>query len=664
MFSTFDECAPYVVAMVAVIAAVSLLRMWKNRIYHTDTIIALVGVGLGIVITFINLVYSNQYLITLGPILTFICLFYLSYREQLLSPPAPPLFVLPPNILRIIGIIFWMLTAIIVILYYHAPVYTRSVPFFVLIALCIVLLGFEALYAKPKGNIQVFGMFIKIIFLSLILRASAYYISPFPVGQDPWAHTEYVKNFLNFGYLEVGNYHRGTGVTDYYVGYPIMHLYAVSTDLICNLCVKDSMFIVGVVLTVSTVFVFLIVKHLVNNVNMALFSMLLINFADFHIQWSIQIISMTFGIAVFTILIYAIVSNWKKPHIFYPALMLVCMSLLVWTHTVSTFVALTSLFVIFIAGLVYPVVYNVEKGGKNMVPIAIITFFIIILMFKWLDPSYLFLENILKGLVDSVSAEAEFLGRAEIKSDVNGLIGDLSNIIGFLMLVTFGILGSLSCLSDRYINKAKFSLILMICALFFVFFVFPLFGLRNIVPYRWPAFIYVVLVLFVTIGLVTVLNLIRHSTSRRLFLFTVLFIISIFMTTNFVTNLDSPIFGKDQATRSFLHDSEICICLNAIDYSDFDVVTDDYMVFRPLMTLKPSSSSKLFKFLPSGEVDWDYLHNKMILWRKQTLDGGVSLSSENALPTSLGSGFKHGLDRQFDAFYDVGSVKAYLGKGS
>ncbi len=61
----------------------SYLSLWSRD--HPDVIAAIVGLLLGTVISFLNFIYSNAYLIAMGPLLAGACLLYLVFRRKWLT---------------------------------------------------------------------------------------------------------------------------------------------------------------------------------------------------------------------------------------------------------------------------------------------------------------------------------------------------------------------------------------------------------------------------------------------------------------------------------------------------------------------------------------------------------------------------------------------------
>ena len=668
----FKEIAPYVIIATLIICAVIAIKIKKEDILTTDGIFSITGFALGLFITSLNLIYSNNYMISLGPLLAIACLLYLRFRTKILTGGTDfnLNFNFSSKTLKIINIFYWLCISVALLSYHQAPPYYRPPIFFFSISLGAALLGLEILASKFKDNFNVFRTISKILFISLILRASAYFISPYPVGIDPWTHAKYIENFLHYHQVMVP-----PDFEEYYCNYPLAHLLACAANLIGNISIKESMFIIGAVLALSTIFVYLFVKKITNNTNLALLSMLLLNFADFHIQWSIEVIAMTFGIAIYAIIIYLILKTKEKHQLIYTALLILFLFVIIWTHTISSFIALISVICLYIGSLVYSGIYekgkykelvrilkkprkywnvskkHIKNGAERVVnqntlvvSLSFCVIFTVLLVFHWMDPTYPFIESITIGLVNSLTAEAEFLGRETLPTVAESelaerweMIPKILNILGFLIYVFLGILGTLYCLSKKYADKTKFSLIFMLIILYSVFFAFPLFGIRNIVPYRWPAFIYVSFVLFVGIGLTGLLSILKGKRQMIAFVIVVLFITSFFMITNFVTDMDSPVYGGDVNPKRVWTESERTISKSVRNYYD-GIIT-----FGSLT--------------PDGNIDWSYMNNKLVIWRKMSLTRPIKVSGCYMF---LGNEFKNHLDGNFSCIYDTGAARAYL----
>ena len=81
----FKEIAPYVITATVIICTLIAIKIKKEDILTTDGIFSVAGFALGLFITSLNLIYSNNYLISLGPLLAIACLLYLRFRTKILT---------------------------------------------------------------------------------------------------------------------------------------------------------------------------------------------------------------------------------------------------------------------------------------------------------------------------------------------------------------------------------------------------------------------------------------------------------------------------------------------------------------------------------------------------------------------------------------------------
>jgi len=89
----FKEIAPYVITATVIICALIAIKIKKEAILTTDGIFAVAGFMLGLFITSLNLIYSNNYLISLGPLLAIACLLYLRFRAKILTSSTEKLYL-------------------------------------------------------------------------------------------------------------------------------------------------------------------------------------------------------------------------------------------------------------------------------------------------------------------------------------------------------------------------------------------------------------------------------------------------------------------------------------------------------------------------------------------------------------------------------------------
>ena len=491
MFSTYNDLVPIVILLILALSFVIGLNITRESLKGIDSILAVLGFLFGLFMTLMNLVYTNHALFLLSPVIAISCLLYLRYRSEFKEPLSRALLQISNQNSTILSIVWWSLISAALVTYYLSEIYTRHPLFFILISGAVAVLGVQIITSRDSNKAITLIVIVKILFLSLILRASAYFISPYPVGSDSWAHREYISYFIDFGRTAVP-----PDFSFYYVSYPIAHLHAACTSLLTSISPQDAIFVLGVILTLSTIVTFLIVKVVTGNVPLALLSMLLLNFTDVQIQWSIQVIAMSFAIAIYAFIIFFALKIYLKPEdkIKYLPFMLVFLGIIVWVHTISAFITLVSLFALVTGYILYEILQNqnvlpFQSQSAQLMMFPLI-FLAIIMIYHWMDPAFSFFDWTFGELVRSLSMEAEFLGATTL-SNIRGRWEELLRPAGFCLYALFGIIGTLYCSSHKEQAKKYFPLICLVFILFFVRYAFPIFGMRNIVPDRWPAFVFI-----------------------------------------------------------------------------------------------------------------------------------------------------------------------------
>lgn len=647
----FKDIAPFIVLITSFICILILKGTKKRDISTIDGVFAVIGSLLGFSITMLNLVYSNNYLITIGPLMTIACLLYLRFRSKFTTEEKNLTLDLDTKTLKLIKILYWIcIPAALLTLQYTVPYYRPPI-FFIIISIATTMLGLEILGSKSIEGSKIFRIMFKVILISFIIRNSAYYISPYPIGSDPWDHAELINDVLTYGTSNLQNIH------PYYSNYPLMHLQASIVSLVGNMSVKESMLIIGIILTLSTLFFYLLVKDITGNIKLALLSTLLLNFSDFHIQWSVQIIAMTFGIAIYALLLYLIMKDEKESPT-YTLIFILIFFVIIWTHTVTSFITLISIISLYVGSIIYKKIYQKNLSEKRLYDYRFCILYIVLLLIHWMDPKYPFFEIIINNLIRSLTIEADFLGRETTLSDLD-FSNSIINISGFLIYFFFGVIGSLYTLTKQNIDKRKFSLIFMLFILYFVFFVFPAMGMRNIMPNRWPAFIYTGFILFVGTGIIQFTHILRNKNHRIFFMVLILFFSSFLMTTNFSANMDSPIYGQNINRILVWKQSEMTVFEKTSGIYSGPIVTDLQTRGKPFEVYIKNHVS-VYKLTEENEIDWEYMNNKLVIWREISLTRPIQVQGYRNPQVLLGNDFKNYLDENFNCVFNTRGARAYV----
>jgi hypothetical protein len=635
----------------------------KKNIYELDILVSMLGIFLGSFITYLNLLYTNEYLITIGPLMIFACIIYIRMHDKLLVENTKIERQISNEFLKMIKIVYWSSISIAIISYHQAIPYNRPLLFFIAIAFGVLSIGLEILETTTHNRNQVVTILSKIFILSALLRASAFFISPYPIGSDPWGHADLINEMVKLGSVKVPN----TFTSEYYTNYPLMHLLTAVFSILGNITLKESIALIGMILVLSTIFIYLLTKNITNSETYALFSVLLLNFADFHIKWSIEIIAMTFGIAMYTFLLYLITIEKKESIFLYNLFSILCIYIIIWTHTVSSFIALISV-VSFLIGIKFYQYIDKVKTNYSIVGYSFIMLFMVILLAHWMDPKYPILESITRGLVISMSSEMGFLNRYDVFSNNSqSTINSIIEVFGFITYIFYGIIGSLFSINKKNMNQNIFSLIFTLIILYFIFFIFPIMGLRNILPYRWPAFIYVSFVIFTGIGVINTKCLIKNKNIQIIFISSFLLITSFFMITNLSTNMDSPIYNENAVQDLVWKESEMSLYEHINNSYAGTILTDRHSLSTVLTEYLKTDENKsgVYLLTPEKQPVNSYMSDKIIIWRKNNLERPILcavVGFEGTHEIVLGKSFQKIMDENYNLICNTGEAKAYLGK--
>lgn len=658
--NTFNNLAPFVIIITLIICIIFGKNITKKDLFTIDGIFAFFGCIFGIFMTLLNLMYVSDDLFMLSPLIAITCIIYLRFRSIIFSNNLEFSFPLNNKTLRIINIFYWCFITLALISYIQSPVYHRSPLYFICISTCVSLVGILIVYSNVSTKIGVFNIYVKITLISLILSASAFFISSYPIGSDPWAHIEYINDYLQFNSLTVN------GATDrvgeYYLTYPMSHLFATTLSLITNLSARVSFYMIGVTLILSTIFTYLFVKEISNDSNIALFSLLLLSFADCHIQWTFQVIAMSFGLAIYSIIIYLMIKSYSinisaRHRPIYISLLVFFVFFIIWTHTISAFITLVTIFCLFIISLVDQKMFF-QKTHEKLGSLALCAVMTVTLISHWMNPNYSFFDAILIGISNSISAEVAFLDMG-FHSNIIGRYETLLLTFGFLIYTFFGIIGSLFTLSNFNHSVNKIRLFFTVLILYIIRYIFPIFGLRNIIPERWPSFIYVIFVLFITIGFFKIVFSIKSQKRQIASIFIILFVTSFFMVTDNETNLDSPIYGENVIQRLVWTDSEMSLFTRVNELYDNVIFADKQTNIRPFETYlyRDPHKVKTYPINNQGEINWEVMNKNLIIWRKSSLSRPISCSLGDML---LGYDFEEKLYDNFSCIYNTGEAKAFV----
>jgi hypothetical protein len=132
------------------------------------------------------------------------------------------------------------------------------------------------------------------------------------------------------------------------------------------------------------------------------------------------------------------------------------------------------------------------------------------------------------------------------------------------------------------------------------------------------------------------------------------------MITSFYTNTDSPIYAEETTLKLLWTESEMCMFRNINESYGGTIVSDLQTEIRPFRTYLQRENCVSYRLTPNGEIDWEYMKNKLIIWRGSSQTRPVQIGGKGKPTYLLGEQFKRIVELDYSKIYDVGESKAYI----
>ncbi|EJG06826.1 hypothetical protein Metli_0868 [Methanofollis liminatans DSM 4140] len=506
-----------------------------------DIITCILGLGGGAFIMGLYLKSPTVHLLTLGGALFFASLAYLILSRINDTRREDIHICKDKSTKNVLEAAFLILFAISLVTYHASE--NRTIFYFISISLCTGIVALLCAGVTKKRDVII--QIVNIIVLSLNIKLAKFYFFG-GSGVDYWIHLK-----MNEMLSQLGNIGVLSGKEQFF---PIMHIDVALTQIMLNLPVKGaSMISIILPLVISSICVYFIGRELFGE-KIGLLGMLIVNISDYQNWWGFAPQTTSYGAIIFFFSVFAIykLTNLKNKKNWLATAGILMFAMII-AHAISSFILFTALVGLITGSFLYTIIFS-EKG-KFFFP-ALMMIYAIGLMQHWFIAEYRadgppFFDQIVATLSTYVTEHAGFLNRPEAAPEYAALLPPLSeslvNNLGLALLIFLAVIGALYWLSFDFRSRTTFSILVCTTLLLGITFVFPLFGIRNIIPHRWFVFEYLFLAIMAAFAIIHI-SMLMSRKQQICVIFVVFTCLSFFMltaTSSNLANLDSPLWLKE-----------------------------------------------------------------------------------------------------------------------
>lgn len=398
---------------------------------------------------------------------------------------------------------FFAVLSLLVVQYHAAGFWRTDVVFYFTFSLYIL----AGSYIITGGRTPI--ALLLVFVAGLTTRITALYASSEYVGIDIYFHTKLIQSIVGEGTL------KGFATTKYFYA-PFYHIQAAQGQLLFDVGTKDALTFTTMlsVIIIPALVVFLVTKRFWSR-KIALLASLLYTGSDEAINWGVRLIPSSLGIAFFSISLLSLLLYYVKGDKRIFVVFVGAIAALMHTHQISLFISST-----LVLGFSLAIIAYTFQLPAKVAHILLFTGFAVQIDFmvtKYSGPagSTSLFQNVLGRLVTRLIG-AEISSRPEVAfpADPNISPGGAAamadiQLAGSALLLFFAILGALFWLHSHKGTIAMFVALCMgvgVTMLMVVTLVFPMIGIRSLIPSRWWAFTYILLTIFAAPGLVFFAN--------------------------------------------------------------------------------------------------------------------------------------------------------------
>jgi len=545
-------------------------------------------------------------------------------------------------------------------LYYRPFIY-----FTIIVFLCILVL--IQIYSVCTNSSLSAIILLEILLISINIKFGIIYEFTEIIGVDPIYHLNLAMNIVNTGFIPNGLQ---------YSAHPIMHILISVTKIISDIGNKNSLiFSIGFLVAILPPLFIFVTCNKIFTTQIALISSLFVSICNYLIWYGYMLFVTSLGIVYLCILLYFLISHNLK-HSISKTLLIVSYFIIVLLHPLTNMVCL---FVVALFVLISTFYLNKnDRNCKIIFKNNILLLFIILTLGYWIYSSTspgggfffdfvvstvfqkLRMEHSPESVIETPESVIE-TPESVIETSLSNVSGanEIINMVGVVPIFCFAVLGFLHTIRVKKNNNVTLSFVFIGFAIFTFAAVCQVFGFENILPERWFAFAYLLFSIPAALGF----QIINFSGCNKNILIIVqlfaIIIISFFMITSSIANMDSPLYSKDISLRIGMYDSEINALNTLLIHSDSAVITDMRHI-----SMKSCTSNKTLKYFTSN-FRFDMLtENDLVIVRNYVRNNRIDvplMSAGGGAPAVLSKDFLRTLESKYAIkIYDNRVVDAYL----
>ncbi len=550
-------------------------------------------------------------------------------------------FTYDTNITKLVLAGFFVVFFLLVTQYYEAGFWRTNGVFYLTFSLYIL----AGLYIITGGRTPI-ALFL-VCAAGLTTRITALYASREYIGVDIYGHSPPIQSIAAEGTLE-------TFATSKYFYAPFYHIQAAQGQLLFDVGTKEALTLTTMlsVVIVPALIVFVVTNRLWNR-QIALLASLLYTGSDEAINWGVHLIPTSLGIAFFSISLLSVLLYYVKGDRRAFVVFIGSIAALMLTHQISLFISAT-----LVLGFSLAIIAYTLQLPAKVTHISLFTGFAVLVDFMVTgyggpDGSETFFQRILGTFIASLMmADTDARPEVAFPADPNISPGGAAamadiQLLGSSLLLFFAILGALFWLHSSDETDLIFvALCLGVAVTMLLVFtlVFPMIGMRNLIPSRWWAFTYILLAIFAAPGLMFFAKQVgsvlpRPDVASPILLVTLLIPFVVLMGGAADASADDPFIDEGfSATRLGITDTEQALGkhTNEYDPETVPIVSDSHYPYTSgTASMDYKDPQSLASKDPMLVANREYMSKKPAMYRVQfehgpaRVFGGVPIGQLN-----------------------------------